>query len=280
MNISTLLGIVSGLTVLSLSFWLTVDTAAVFVNLPGLLLVVGGTFAATLISYPLREILRIFHVIVTVFRTEQRYGREDIDEIVEVARLWFKGEIRPVEEELDRVRSPFLRTGIQLVIDGTPIDDILDLMRWRIARLKARERNEAQLFRTMAMFAPAFGMTGTLLGLVNMLSEMGSGSFDRIGLNMAVALITTFYGVLLANLLCKPVAIKLERRTDRRVAILTMVMEGITLISERRSPTFIRETLLSFAAEHEDELGTVAPPAAATPSRDTAQSDTADERGT
>lgn len=234
MNLSTLLGIACGALVLSLSFWLTVDTAAIFINLPGLLLVLGGTLAATLISYPLGEVLRIFRVIITVFRTEQRYGREDIEEIVRVARLWFRGELRPVENELERIHSPFLRTGVQLILDGTPLDDILDLMRWRLARLKARERNEAQLFRTMAMFAPAFGMTGTLLGLVNMLSDMGTASFERIGANMAVALVTTFYGVLLANLVFKPIAIKLERRTDRRVAIMTMVMEGVTLISERQ----------------------------------------------
>jgi chemotaxis protein MotA len=160
-----------------------------------------------------------------------------------------------------RIHNPFLRSGVQLVIDGTPTDKVLELLEWRIARLKARERAEAQLFRTMATYAPAFGMLGTLIGLINMLHGMGTASMAVIGQGMAVALITTFYGLILANLVFKPIAVKLERRTERRVLVMNMVLEGIVMLSERRSPSFVRETLSSFLTHHEDELH--APPGSA-----------------
>lgn len=263
MNLSTLLGILAGASVLALSFVLAVDEGWIFVNLPGLLLVVGGTIAATLLSYPFSEVRRAVRASLAVLRSDQGYRDEDIDEIVRVARLWFQGDLHAVEREMARIRSPFLKTGLQLVIEGTALPDILELLRWRIARLKTRELAEARLFRTMAAFAPAFGMTGTLLGLVDMLATMDGGDAQRIGADMAVALVTTFYGVLLANLAFKPVAVKLERRVEQRVAILGMVLEGVALISERRSPTYVRETLRSFAAHHDDEVGRVAPDRAA-----------------
>merc|ERR1712098_693853 len=102
------------------------------------------------------------------------------------------------------------------------------MLRWRIARLKAREHAEAQIFRTMATYAPAFGMIGTLVGLVNMLEVMDAGDLEVIGPRMAVALLTTFYGILLANLVFKPIAVKLERRTEERLITMNIVLEGIS----------------------------------------------------
>ena len=128
------------------------------------------------------------------------------------------------------------------------------MLRWRIARLKAREHAEAQIFRTMATYAPAFGMIGTLVGLVNMLEVMDAGDLQVIGPRMAVALLTTFYGILLANLVFKPIAVKLERRTEERLITMNMVLEGISLITKRRLPSFIEETLNSFVANYHDEI--------------------------
>lgn len=254
MNASTVLGMIGGIALLAGSLLLTASEPAVFLNWPGLLLVLGGTVAATLLSYPLREVLRVFKVFAIVLRTERTYEKEDVDEIAEIARLWQSGQIKKIEDALPTIHSPFLRTGLQLIIDGTPLDDILELLRWRIQRLEAKEHAEAQVFRSMASYAPAFGMLGTLLGLVNMLHGMAGDNFDNVGKNLAVALITTFYGIILANLLFKPIATKLEQRTQQRVAVLNMVLEGIVLVSERRSPTFVRETLYSFIAHHDDEV--------------------------
>lgn len=258
MNPSTMLGMVGGILLLGSAIAVTAKDATIFLNLPGLVVVLGGTLAAALISFPLLDVIRAFRASIIVFRNERLYAKDDIKEIVLIASLWRANELARVEDELTRINNPFLRTGIQLVIDGTPVQDINGLLRWRIAQLRSKERAEAQVFRNMGAYAPAFGMIGTLLGLVNMLHEMGSGGFDDVGLNMAVALITTFYGILLANLVFKPVAVKLERRTDERVTLLQMVMEGVSLITQQRSPTFIRETLKSFMIQHKDEVRGIA----------------------
>ncbi|WP_227370558.1 motility protein A [Halomonas sp. M20] len=254
MNASTLIGIVASLLLLACVLLLSADTAMSFINLPGLMIVIAGTLAATFISYPLREVIRVVRIIRVVFHRENSYVEEDVRELVVMARLWFQGDIRAVERALEQTRNPFLRTGVQLVIDNTKEAEIMDLLRWRIARLKARELAEAQIFRTMAAYAPAFGMIGTLVGLVNMLQTMDAGDLAVIGPGMAVALLSTFYGILISNLICKPIAVKLERRTEQRLIAMNMVLEGVSLIAKRRLPSFVEETLNSFIANYQDEI--------------------------
>lgn len=215
---------------------------------------VGGTLAATFISYPLGEVLRVFRLFGTVLRNEKLYTQHDIDELVQISRLWMRGDLQAVEKELDQVDNPFLRAGVQMVVDMTPEEDILDFMQWRIARLKAREHAEAQLFRVMSGFGPAFGMIGTLVGLINLMFVLGDGDMQAIGTQHGVALMTTFYGILLANLLFKPVAVKLERRTEQRVILMNMVMQGISMMYKKRSPSLMRETLKSFVQSYDDEI--------------------------
>ncbi len=254
MNASTLIGMLASILLLASVLFFSAESQQGFLNLPGLGIVITGVMAATFISYPLKEVMRVFRLVGIVFRRENLYTREDIEELVEMSRLWFKGEVRKVEEALESARNPFLRTGIQLVIANTKEEEIIDLLRWRIARLRAREYAEAQIFRTMATYAAAFGMIGTLVGLVNMLAVMDTSDLDLIGPQMSVALLTTFYGILLANVLFKPIAVKLERRTEERLIAMNMVLEGVALMSKRRLPSFIEETLNSFVASYEDEI--------------------------
>ncbi|MFW5723829.1 MAG: motility protein A, partial [Halochromatium sp.] len=195
MNPSTLIGILSSMVLLGSVLFFAAESPGSFLNLPGLAIVLAGTMAATFISYPLREVLRVVGLIGVVFRRENTYVRDDIQELVDMSRLWFKGDVRAVEKALANTRNPFLRSGIQLVISNTKEEEIIDLLSWRIARLKAREHAEAQVFHTMAAYAPAFGMIGTLVGLVNMLEVMEAGDLEIIGPRMAVALLTTFYGI-------------------------------------------------------------------------------------
>jgi len=254
MNPSTILGMMGGFALVLLAVVLTAQDATAFLNLPGLAVVLGGTLAATLLAYPLREVLRVFRTFIVVLRNEKLYAEEDLKELVTVARYWFKGDLAAIENELVKVRNPFLRNGVQMIIDDTPADEISELMQWRIARLKAAETAEAHVYRTMAMFAPAFGMLGTLIGLINMLHGMEGDDFNRIGVNMGLALLTTLYGVALANLLFKPIAIKFERRTEQRVVLMNIIMEGVLLMARGHTPAYIREFLSTFAANYSDEL--------------------------
>jgi len=230
------------------------DDPRLYMDWPSLGIVLGGTMAATFLSYPLKEVVRVFGLFATVVRNEQLYTQNDIDELVHIAKIWVHDDPRAVERALASVTNPFLRSGVQLVIDRTPEEDILDLLQWRISRLRAREAAEAQIFRMMANYAPAFGMIGTLVGLVNLMGTLGSGNMTAIGQSLAVALMTTLYGILLANLLFKPVAVKLERRTEQRLVLMNMVLQGISMMCAKRSPALMRETLKSFVAHYENEI--------------------------
>lgn len=254
MNPSTLIGIVASILLLAIVLFFSAEDPLLFIDLPGLGIVLMGTAAATFIAYPLREVVRVFGLMRTIARNEKLYIDKDLEDLVDISRIWMQGDIRAVEQALERASNPFLRNGVQMVIDNVPEQDILDLMQWRIARMKAKEHAEAQLFRVMAGFAPAFGMLGTLVGLVNLLFLLGDGDMTAIGRQMALALMTTFYGVLLANLVFKPVAVKLERRTEQRLVLLNTVMQGISMMSQKRSPSMMRETLNAFVAEVRDEI--------------------------
>lgn len=254
MNPSSVIGAVVGLLTLLIVVALSATDASMYFNLPGLAIVLGGTCAALFIAYPLAEVLRIFKLVRTVFRNDQHDQQRDIEELVAMAQLWMNTDVHKVEQELKKVSNPFLRTGVQLIIDNTPEDQIIEVLQWRVARLRAREQAEAQMFRVMATFAPAFGMLGTLVALINLMAVLGDGSMTMIGKHLAVGLMTTFYGILLANLVCKPIALKLERRTARRIESMNMVLQGISMMCEKRGPAVVRETLNSFVMHVEDEI--------------------------
>ena len=251
-NASTLIGLGAGILLLVLCIVVYSPSPDRYINLPGLGIVLGSTLAATFVSYPISEVGRILSLLRAVFGNERRYNQRDIDELVNIARLWMQEDVRQVESALTKVTNPFLRTGVQLVIDQTPEDQTIELLHWRIARLRARESAQAQMFRVMAGFAPAFGMLGTVIGLVNMMELLGAGDMTIVGPQLAVALMTTFYGLLLANLIFKPVALKLERRTEQRIVVMNMILQGISMMYEKRGPAVMRETLLSFLAQDDD----------------------------
>ncbi|OZB54838.1 MAG: chemotaxis protein MotA [Halothiobacillus sp. 14-56-357] len=233
MNPATLLGIFGGFGIVIGAIFLSSNHVSDYFSPTSLFLVLGGTIAATLISYPLHEVLRVFRVFTIVLRNERLYTERDIAELVDVAKLRFQGQINRADERLTKINNPFLRTGMQMVLDGASNEDIMTLLQWRIGRMRARER---------------------VLGLINMLHAMDAAHFADIGVNMALALITTLYGILLANMIFKPIALKLERRTEQRVMVMNMMVEGVMLMQQQRSPAFIRETLQSFLAQSEDEL--------------------------
>jgi len=254
MNFSSILGIIMGTAIILGAIFLSAIEPDIYFNGPGLLIVIGGTLAATLVSFPMTELRKVFRLIGYILKHEEYSVRQDVSEIAHAARLRMRGDFARIEDQLVKIQNPFLRTGIQLVVDGTPQDEITNILNWRIRRLRERERAEAHIFHTMSSYAPAFGMFGTLVGMVNMLYSVNGPDLLSIGHNMAVALMTTLYGLLLANLIFKPVATKLERRTETRVMVMHMIVEGTILLAGNRSPAFIRETLKSFIASYDDEL--------------------------
>ncbi len=253
-NHSTAVGILLSILLFIFIVIFAANDPLSFINLTGLVIVIGGTIAAIFLSYPLRDIKHGWKSLRLVFFYEDLNPQRDANEIVAVAQMWFNRDTVAIENIIDSINNPYLKTGFQLIVDKTPIEDILSLLKWRIARMRAKEKAEANIFYTLATYSPAFGMLGTLIAMTNMLQIIELKDIAGISHNMGTALVTTFYGLIMANLIFHPIAIKLERRTEQRIMIMSMIMEGITLIADRRNPSFIRETLKSFIKHYDDEL--------------------------
>jgi len=249
---STVIGLAAGGLIVVVMLLLAPSQIGLFLNVPGLLIVVGGTLAATIVSRPVADVVRVLRRLPDLTSDEPLSVGEEITQLQRVAEYYRHGYVRAAEQELENVRNPFLRAGMQLVIDRGPVQDLVKVLQWRIAGVRARELADAQIVRTMATLTPAFGMVGTLFGLVHMLSGLGSSGLTEIGASMAFAMSSTLYGILLANLLLKPLAIKMERRTQQRVMVLQMMQEGIVMLYEKRHPTLIREALEAYLAHQQE----------------------------
>lgn len=246
MNIATVIGILVGIIVLS---WSIIDATGnqpgIFWNPYGLAIVLGGVIAATFICYPLKAVIQVFATFVKALR------REDLPIITYIEQLMYlaeqamsRGTVK-LEKELSGVENFFLQDALRMLIDQYPIEKIRQFMQNSIINLQNRELEEASIFRTMAKLSPAFGMVGTLIGLIVMFQNL-SKDMDAIGPSMAVAMMSTFYGLILANLLFLPIAIKIERRINERVILMTMIMEGIVLIAKKTPPELVMDELKAF----------------------------------
>lgn len=222
-------------------------------NPTGAVIVAGGIAVAALLAFRVRELWAALAAFANIFRDEDSIS-SDIAEIVAFARLYQRGQVQQAEAQGAKVKSPFLRLGFQLIADSAPVNDILHVMNWRIQKLIEQETVEARLFRTLAGLAPAFGLLATLVGLIGMMAQLGSATIAQVGEHMSVALVATLYGVVLANVVFKPIAIKLEQRTARRVAMLNVLLEGVLLVRLGRSPTVVADALAEFVRERRDEL--------------------------
>ena len=255
MDIASLVGILAGVGVIVHALATGAAPPESFYSLPSIEIVLGGTIAATLLSFPIKEVLRITKITVIIFKkgTTDTLGPY-VNEIVELSRSARMG-VSELEKSKDALSNFFLKDGVQMIINGYTEPEIRDIMESRIENREIREKWEENVLRTMGKFAPGFGMMGTLIGLIGMLVSMG-GEGDpskTIGPNMAVALITTFYGVLLANLIFNPMAEKFKSRIEQQTVLQNMVIEGVVLLYQKKHPLVVREKLNSFIPPSEWE---------------------------
>ena len=245
MDIATLIGIVVSFGLVITSILLGGD-GTWFVNAPSLMIVIGGTMGATLLAYPLGDVLSVFKVVQNVFMNKSQSVSELIPMIAGFAKKARQEGILSFESQLDKIEDPFLVHGIQMAIDGMESSAIEDVMTTEIIFVEERHRLGADIFRTMGTFAPAVGMLGTIIGLVQMLMQMEDPS--QIGAPMAVALLTTFYGTLLSNLVFIPVAGKLKTRSKQEILFKQMVLEGVISIQSGDNHRVVEQKLKAFIA--------------------------------
>jgi len=256
MNQSTVLTLLGGLVFLVAMIFMSPDNVAAFFNIPGLMVVIGGTLTATFVSRPINDVYKVLRTLPALFREDEDNIEVDITQLLRFASCYRSGNLRAAERELATISNPFLSCGLQQVIDGASLEDLNKSMQWRMSGLRSRDQGQTQILYTMSVFAPAFGMLGTLFGLVHMLSGLGNSGMNEIGVTMAFAMVTTVYGIVASNLLFKPLAIKMERRTNQRLMRMNSLSEGILQIYEKRHPTLIKESLDAFFAHHQVQVST------------------------
>ncbi len=243
MDIATIIGIITGLGLIIITIF-NQGNPRVFFNLGSMLIVFGGTFAATLINYPVKEILSVMGVVKNAFTQKTSSSYDTTKQIVRLAEIARREGILAIEREIQNIDDDFLNQGMQLAIDGTEPDQIRNILGTELAYLQERHDIGQGIFRSMGIYAPAFGMIGTLIGLVLMLSNMDDP--DSIGPAMAIALITTFYGAVLANLIFIPIAGKLKTRSKQEVMSKELILEGVLSIQSGDNPRIVEQKLISF----------------------------------
>ncbi|MFQ5515189.1 MAG: motility protein A [Myxococcota bacterium] len=246
MDLATILGIVLGLGLIAGSIMLDGSIMA-FVNAPGMLVVVGGTIAATLINQKFKVVLGAMSVAMNAVFDRGVPIQELVDTIQEMTQKARKDGLLGLEEI--EVRDPFLSRGTVMAIDGMDRDFIVSTMQRELAEIKARHQRGQQIFRFMASTAPAMGMIGTLIGLVNMLQSLDDPS--SIGPAMAVALLTTFYGAVLAFLIFGPIADKLEARTREEIFRGNLAIAGIESVVDSDNKVKTQTKIAAFLAPRE-----------------------------
>ena len=241
MDKASFTGIVAGITLIAVSILLGGDLMSFF-NFPGLMIVVGGTLAAILINFQLADVKAAFKAAALVFKTQKLDPNELIATMVELCTVSRRQGLVALSKM--QIEDRFLKKACGLISDGAKEDVIRDALNIEIESMKQRHAIQQDVFVKMAAFAPAFGMIGTLIGLVQMLQNLSDPS--SVGPSMAVALLTTFYGSFFAFMICTPIAGKLKSRTGSEVMNLEIMFEGAASIVQENNPMIVYEKLSSY----------------------------------
>ena len=250
MDIATVIGLIFGFTVI-------IGTIAIggggssFVHIPSFCIVIGGMLCSVLIHFSMSQFLGIFTVIKKTMVVKVPSPHEIIQQMVNFAAINRRDGALALEEQIRKVDNQFIVKGLQMLVDGQDESAVRDMMELEIQYIQERHQLGRKILDFMGSSAPAFGMIGTLIGLVQMLRNLSSP--DDIGKGMAVALLTTFYGAFLANLVFIPLAGKLGIYSKAEVLAMEMTTEGICTISRGENPTVVREKMQSFVSPNHRE---------------------------
>lgn len=246
MDIATFFGIIVGFSLVIGAIFIggSVDT---FFNIPGMMIVLGGTMAAITINFPVSEIYKALRAAFYIFSKRNISSNDVVNTMVRIADISRRDGLLALENI--QTENTILKKACQLIADNTDPMMISETLRIEISSLRSRHAIIQDVFKKMATFSPSFGMIGTLIGLVQMLTRLDDPA--SIGPAMAVAILTTFYGALLATLLFLPIAGKLKSRTQQETLHLEIIFQGAQSILENNNPRIVYEKLSSFVPPSE-----------------------------
>ena len=256
-DFATMVGLIMGAAIIILGIITGGGDLYWFWNLNSLLIVIGGTFAATMVNLPMKAVTNSFSILKNVFQGEDYDYSGVIDEVVKKATKARKDGLLSLEADLGKMREGFFKNGIELAINERDAKRLRTFLNLEMNNIHSRHHAGQELFLYMASYAPAFGMLGTVLGLIIMMNNFSSGDdaatasstaerFAELLGGMGLALITTFYGVFFANMIFLPIGGKLKRRSENELMLKSIVVEGIISIHAREHPILIREKLMTF----------------------------------
>lgn len=253
MDIASVIGLLLGGSLLIIAIAIAPGASfGAFIDYPSVMVVIGGSVASILICFPLKSVLNTARVIRNVFFNRQEDFRELIDQLVSLAETARRDGLLALEGRIEELTNPFIILGIQMAVDGTRPEVIEDILRTELSAVATRHRNGKNVLDQLGRFAPAFGMIGTLMGLIIMLGNMSDP--QAIGPGMAVALITTLYGAVVANLVVLPMAEKLGHINKHEVLVMEIVVRGIMGIQAGENPRVIEQKLSTFVPPKHRQL--------------------------
>lgn len=243
MDIATVIGLAAGILMVLVPI-VSGGQVAGFFSPPSMILVFGGTIAATLINFRMRDVMTVLTIVRQVFQEDAPEPDRLIEKIVGIARISRREGMLALESQIASLDDHFLQRGVQLAVDGVSPETMKDILSTDIQVMQERHALGQSVMTAMAMFAPAFGMIGTLIGLIQMLGSLNDPS--QIGHGMAGALLTTLYGALLANLVFLPILGKLKVRTALEVLHRELIIEGILSVQSGEHPHILEQRLKAF----------------------------------
>lgn len=218
----------------------------IFIDVPSLLIVCGGTLGNTLVHYPFRDVFDALNVAKKTLLYKETSVSELIVQLMGFANKARKEGILALQGAMGEVEDEFLKKAMQMAVDGQEPATLRSMLATEVEYIEIRHNKGANIFVSIAAYSPAMGMVGTLIGLVQMLQNMADPS--AIGPAMAVALLTTFYGAVIANVFCSPMAGKLKNRSESEILIKTLMIEGMQSILSGENPRIMEQKLHAFIA--------------------------------
>jgi chemotaxis protein MotA len=251
MDLATVIGIGTGLTVLIIGIIAAGLPPLALFDVPSIFITFGGGIAGTIIANPLSGTQALPKVTRKVFFETKFDTANLITTLVSFSEKARREGLLALEDDVNDLPDEFLKKGIQLVVDGTDPELVRNIMETEMGNMAGRHKNGMAWWDTLGSLAPGFGMLGTLIGLIGMLRNLGSGDTAAIGTGMAAALITTLYGSFIANLFAIPFVRKLTRRSEDELAMKQIMIEGTLSIQSGDNPRIVKEKLSSFLSPTE-----------------------------
>lgn len=243
MEVATLIGLIGGFLVIIIAILMGGNILG-FVDVPSIFITFGGSLMAVLIKFSFDQFTGAFKALSHILKKNEMNTMEVINSIVAFAKKARREGLLALEDDVHESKDEFLKKGIQLIVDGTDPELVRNILEIELSFVEERHRSNRSFFDTWGALSPAFGMIGTVIGLIQMMSDMEDAS--KIGPAMAVALLTTLYGAIWANLVCIPISGKMSKKSADEIFLKQIMIEGILSIQAGENPRIIEEKLNAF----------------------------------